>query len=106
MERMVLLFLLACLFVRLFVFYYTLTCRSTNSTSFCIISCLFIKVFAIRFKDSDLALAFKKAYEDAQEENKVHLEGADSEEGKAEADEAADAIAALSVTKKDETEAD
>jgi hypothetical protein len=58
-------------------------------------------VFAIRFKDSDLALAFKKAYGDAQEENKVHLEGADSNEGAAEADEAAEAIASLSVTKED-----
>lgn len=59
--------------------------------------------FAIRFKDSDIAAAFKTAFEDAQKKNKALLDGADEAEGAAEADEAADALASVSVgDKKDE----
>lgn len=59
--------------------------------------------FAIRFKDSDIAAAFKAAFEDAQSKNKSILEGADSAEGAAEADAAADALAAVSVGDKAES---
>lgn len=60
--------------------------------------------FAIRFKDADIAAAFKKAFEDAQKDNKALLEGADTAEGAAEADEAADALASVSVGDKKEGE--
>jgi Ran-binding protein 1 len=56
--------------------------------------------FAIRFKDSDIAAAFKTAFEDAQSKNRSILDGADAAEGAAEADAAADALAAVSVGDK------
>jgi Ran-binding protein 1 len=57
--------------------------------------------FAVRFKDAEIAAAFKGAFEDAQKENQSLLDGADKEEGAAEADEVADALAAVSVADKE-----
>ena len=56
--------------------------------------------FALRFKDSELSAAFKTAFEDAQNENKSLLSGEDKAEGAAEAEEVADALAALSTDDK------
>ncbi len=60
--------------------------------------------FALRFKDAEISSAFKTAFEDAQNENKSLLSGEDKAEGAAEADEAADAIAALSTDDKKDKE--
>lgn len=58
-------------------------------------------VFAIRFADSDIANEFKKSFETNQELMKSILAGEDAATGSAEADEAAEAVAALS-TKEEE----
>lgn len=59
-------------------------------------------MFAIRFKTPEIATEFKEKFTEAQQEMKKLLEGADDEEGAAEADEAADLIAAVGVSEKEE----
>ena len=56
-----------------------------------------LQTFAIKFGSAELALEFKTAFNNGQEEMKALLAGADAPTGKAEADAAADAISALSV---------
>ena len=58
--------------------------------------------FALRFKDAEIAGAFKTAFQSAQKENESLLGGADKEEGAAEADDAAEALASVSVAEKEE----
>ena len=53
--------------------------------------------FAIKFKTVEFAQEFKKAFEDAQIEMKVILEGKDASSGGADADAAAEAIASVTV---------
>jgi len=60
-------------------------------------------VFAIRFADSDIAISFKKIFEENQTEMEKTLAGEDSAPS-AEADEAAEALAGLST--KEEGEGD
>eukprot|EP00606_Chrysophyceae_sp_TOSAG23-5_P000964 GSChrysophyteH2.ASY1.ANO1.1044.1 assembled CDS len=61
-------------------------------------------MFAIRFKDKEIADKFKEAFEKAQAANQQHLAGADDAEGAKEADELSKAVEAVSV-KPDEEEA-
>ena len=58
-------------------------------------------MFAIRFKTPEIAAEFKEKFTESQKEMEKLLEGADDEEGAAEADEAADLIAAVGVSDKD-----
>lgn len=60
--------------------------------------------FAVRFASAEIATEFKTAFTKAQEDNKQFVEGLDSKEGGAEADEAAAAIESLAVKAEGETE--
>jgi Ran-binding protein 1 len=62
--------------------------------------------FAIRFASAEIAMEFKTAFTKAQEDNKQFVEGLDSKEGGAEADEAAAAIESLAVTSAADKEAE
>merc|ERR1711976_829487 len=60
------------------------------------------KTFAVKFGDAAGATEFKEVFTKSQKDMEAIMAGADDTAGKAEADEAAEAVAALDV-KKDET---
>ena len=59
-------------------------------------------LFAIRFKDKEIADKFKEAFQKAQAENQQHLAGGDDAEGAEEADELSKAVEAVSVKPEEE----
>eukprot|EP01041_Mallomonas_annulata_P009024 gene9024-18687_t len=65
-------------------------------------SVLIETTFAIKFADAEQALEFNKSFKECQDEMKKILAGEDSKTGGNEADEAADAIAALAVSETKE----
>ena len=62
------------------------------------------QTFAVRFGSSEIATEFHTAFTKGQEEMKKLVEGLDSTEGVAEADEAAAALDSLAVEDKEKAE--